>query len=244
MASYRAVDLALDLMRMPTLAPILREQPLPSDLLDLIRIAARNADVSAVAAEASGVSERMLRSAAIFYLQEMLFSPGADAYRNLGADRDASRAEMRLHMRWLLQWLHPDHNPDPDANFLAERVISAWRQLGAGRGAVSKPIEKPSHRSRPLVAKSPLQDRWRGVRVPWIAVPFEQPQAKRKSKQRLYRVITLVFAVGGAIALIFTPDDTLLGWVHLFSTSISTTSATIHGGAGPRLTHAKTGPTP
>jgi hypothetical protein len=241
MASRRAVDLALDLMRMPTLAPILSEQPFPSDLLDLIRIAARNADVAAAAAEASSVSERMLRSAAIFYLQEMLFSPGADAYRNLGVDRDASRAQMRLHMRWLLQWLHPDHNPDPAANLLAERVIGAWRQLGAGKGAVSKPIEESSHRPRPSVAKSPLQDCRRDLRVPWIAVPFEQPRTKRKSK---HRVIAFGFAVGGAIALMLTSDEALLSWVHLLGVSIRAVSATMQGGAGPRLTHAKTGPTP
>lgn len=241
MTSQRAVDLALDLMRMPTLVPILLKQPFPSDLPDLIRIATCNAGVSTAAAEASGVSERMLLSAVIFYLQEVLFSPGADAFRILGVERGASRAQMRLHMRLLLQWLHPDHNPDPAANLLAERVIGAWQELGKGKGAVSKPIERSSRWPGVPVTESPPQHSRRGVRVPWIAVPLEQPRTMRKSKQRSYR---LVFALGGAIAMVCIPNNILSSWIHLSNTSMPAASATKGSAAGSGLAHIKVGSAP
>ena len=40
MAPQRAIDLALDLARMPAVAPSMAAAPLPTDVLDVIRIAA------------------------------------------------------------------------------------------------------------------------------------------------------------------------------------------------------------
>jgi hypothetical protein len=195
MPEPRATSLSLELLRMPQLASVLRERPLPSDLLDLIRIAARCPEAIKAAAAEAKVSERMLRSAAVLYLQGMLFFPGADCYRNLGVDASASRARMRLHMRWLLQWLHPDHNADPDAVVFAQQVITAWRtinQTARPSAAALSPIRasKAKSSARPRASS-------RYVRLPWIAIPL-QIEEEKKRFPRL--VIVFIIAVAAAAA--------------------------------------------
>lgn len=203
----RAVDRALDLARMPTLAPFLREQALPLDLLELIRLVAGSSEAAQAAVAATGEPLRAIHSAAVFYLREMLFFPGADLHRNLGLSSAATRSQMRLHMRWLLLWLHPDHNSNEGAAIFAERVIRAWRELG--------PLEKQRvgesndalldlgrRRTGP-----PRPRRQTAMRVPWIAVPIEAAQPKRRRRAR--RFFVWVCAVGGALALILIPGAVL-----------------------------------
>ena len=54
-------------------------------------------------------SEHSLREAAAFYIEQILLHPDADHYRVLGAQPDASTAELRRNMALLIRWLHPDH---------------------------------------------------------------------------------------------------------------------------------------
>lgn len=115
MSGPRAIDSALDLARMPALAVAGPTAQLPSDLLDVMRIAAAQPEACREAAKRTGLPADTLVEAARFYLQQTLFHPGADAFRVLGLAPGASRRVARLHMSWLLQWLHPDRNSGLDA---------------------------------------------------------------------------------------------------------------------------------
>lgn len=235
MAARRAIDLALDLARTPALAAVMRGQALPSDLLDVIRIAAGCPEASKAALAAKPEPLRVIQAAAILYLEEMLFFPDAGLYRNLGVSAGASKAQMRLHMRWLLQWLHPDHNSDETAALLAARVISAWRELGRRDrpegGAESSARHQPASRQ-----PSPNYPRRRAtMRVRWIAVPIPSaPSARRRGR----RAVTLVLAAAAALALILTPDAVLFGWLSVPGAKDQAASAATQDGGGATLVDA------
>ena len=108
----RALDLALELTRDPTLAAAMREQSLPSDTLLVIRIAAGCSDAVQEAVRVTNAPAETLKAAAVLYLQRVLLAPDSDCYRVLGVQPDAPRVEMREHMRWLMKWLHPDRDSE------------------------------------------------------------------------------------------------------------------------------------
>jgi hypothetical protein len=180
MAGQRAVDLALDLARMPAFASSMAASPLPSDVLEVIRIAAESPDACRAAALATGQPEPVLIEAARFYVQQILFRPEADCYRILGIRPDDSREVARVHMRWLLQWLHPDRNDGWDAIY-AKRIVKAWREVSTGSSAAgdSHPIAEGaeslrrannqtrrfSASARPPLIKWPIKKAWSGKKL-------------------------------------------------------------------------------
>src|SRR5689334_13903953 len=115
MATQRAIDMALDLARMPTFARSMSAAPLPSGVLEVICIAAEDPEACRAASLATGMSKEALVETARVYLQQVLFGPGGDSYRTLGLRQGESRATARVHLNWLLQWLHPDRNGGWDA---------------------------------------------------------------------------------------------------------------------------------
>lgn len=225
----RAIDLALDLARMPALAGTMREQPLPSDILDLIRVAAGCPEASKAVLVQTQQSLRVIQAAAVLYLEEMLFFPDAGLHRNLGVAADATKADMRLHMRWLLQWLHPDHNADETAGLLAQRVIHAWRELGRRDLPESSVVISSALQRRTSGQASLNNRRYRTkMRARWIPVPVQPaPSAPRRG----LRAIVIVLAVAGALALIFVPNAFLFGW-HSLSVKDQPASLLTQGGAG------------
>ncbi len=89
----RALDLALELTRHPTLAVAMREQSLPSDTLVVIRIAAGCSDTVQEAMRSTGAPAETLKEAAVLYLQKVLLAPDSDCYRVLGVQPDAPREQ-------------------------------------------------------------------------------------------------------------------------------------------------------
>ena len=128
-----AIEMALDLARMPGLARSSVGVALPPHIIEIMRVAAGSPNACQEAVAATGEPARVLVDAARFYLQQVLFRPDADCYRVLGLAPGASRTIARSHMRLLLQWLHPDRNSNLDAVY-AERVIKAWREVSALSG--------------------------------------------------------------------------------------------------------------
>lgn len=209
MRDQRAIELALDLTRMPALAPILRTQPLPFDILDAIRVAAGCPEASEFACTSTQEPLEVIQSAATLYLQEALFFPGASPHRNLGVEPGASRAQTRLHMRWLLRWLHPDHNSDEMATLLAMRVIKAWREIGN-----KNPPEGGVQKNRQPVLCGDHSEALRGpatLRLRWIPVPI--PRALSIGRSKHY--VRIVLAGAAALALIFVSDAVLFGRLQL-----------------------------
>ncbi|MBS7458540.1 J domain-containing protein [Coralloluteibacterium stylophorae] len=122
------MEVALALYRRPTLVPLARAQALPAGVEELLAIASGAARASATAAD--GVPPDQLRDAAKFFIQQILFAPGGDAWRTLGVEAGAAFARVRSNYLALMRWLHPDrHQPGAwDAVYVA-RVNAAWNQL-------------------------------------------------------------------------------------------------------------------
>jgi hypothetical protein len=124
-----AFRLAIDVLHFPAKARLLRSSPLPDDVFDLIRVACGDKQAVAEAANVTGRPRQLLRDAAGFFVEQVLFYPGSDAYRVLGARRDATYQELRRNMAALLRWLHPDGDRHGERAVFASRVTEAWDNL-------------------------------------------------------------------------------------------------------------------
>src|SRR5262245_30731183 len=194
MSGPRGIALALDLARVPALAQSIENPPLPSDVLEIIRIAAGSPEICQSASQATGQPPAVLIEAARFYLQQVLLRPDADSYRVLGLPPGASRELARRHMRCLLQWLHPDVNRDWDSAY-AERVLTAWREVSAN---ISHPSNSRSQVATGPGSKTPLDFGPR--RMPWIETP--EKKMKIQPKHVLMPVATCVGIGVAATALL------------------------------------------
>lgn len=129
MTERSAVKVALGLLHLPASLRLIRAEPLPSDVELLLRIVSGDEACERQAALLSDRPRAMIREAAIFYVEQVLLTPGSDNYRTLGAAPSASSQDLRRHMALLLTWLHPDRNPSGDRAVLAARVTEAWHHL-------------------------------------------------------------------------------------------------------------------
>lgn len=153
MTSFGALEQALELFERPELASVVRVQPLPNGVLEVIRIAADHAETIAWAQTHTGRTAGALREAATFYVQQALFAPNGDPARTIGAHPDAPYETLRTHAHTLLKWLHPDARRDDWEATFAERVASAWDALKRERGRNRSKGE--THRaSRPAATTS------------------------------------------------------------------------------------------
>jgi hypothetical protein len=227
MAEPRAIDVALDLARMPALAQVLRRQALPPDVLDVIRVAAECPEASKLALATTQEPMRVLQSAAALYLEEMLFFPEATFHRNLGVSPGASKAQMRLHMRWLMRWLHPDHNPNAVAALLAARVINAWQVLGRAGGHETEVTNSTRHQHISLHRSTRKRGRHPAMRVRWIAVPIPSRATAWVRGQRPVAVL-----VAAALALLLVARTVPFGRLLFGGTEIP---ASQPGGGASRI---------
>jgi hypothetical protein len=193
MSRRQAIDLALDLARMPALARSSVAPPIPPDIIELMRIAAAHPQACDSAASRTGEAQQVLIDAARFYLQQALFRKEADCYRILGVEPSASRVTARSHMRWLLQWLHPDRNNNSWDAMYAERVLNAWHQVSsaAESGELSVP---PRVRTKRL-----KRSRGEGgsTRLPWIEI-----SRPRMSVHNGYRTFVMWVVPAGLIIVL------------------------------------------
>ena len=121
--------MAIDLMRAPSNVRRVRAAPLPKDVGKLLAIAAGDEAVLMEAKKGTNRSEHSLREAAAFYIEQILLHPDADHYRVLGAQPEASSAELRRNMALMIRWLHPDQNNGAERSVFVARVTRAWNEL-------------------------------------------------------------------------------------------------------------------
>jgi len=175
MAGPSAIFLALDLVRSPILASVMREHALPGDVLALIRIAAGSDEALRDASEATGKDPSLLRKAAVFYIQQVLWARNGDCYRALGVSAEADQKEMAEHLRWFMKWLHPDRRAGALNDLYAQRVLKAWDQ-------VKTPQRRESYDQTLRAANRAPQLRQRRRReptslplIPWVGPSKSQP---------------------------------------------------------------------
>lgn len=167
--SADVLELALALHRAPSRRFALRDRPLPDDIGTAIRLASATQPMLSEQAMRLSEPEGTLLEAVRFYLQQVLFDPGADAYRVLGLAPDAAQEQVRRHYRWLQRWLHPDRRGDDWEALFATRVNWAWQQL---RNEASREAYDACRAQAPKAPHDTADDA--AVSVPmgkWKAVP-------------------------------------------------------------------------
>jgi hypothetical protein len=128
MEHLTTIMLSLDLYHVPARVHLARKAPLPDGIETLLRIAGNEGAVVHQASRAAGVPPGIVHDAAVFFIEQAMLFPEADAYRVLGARPGAPSSKLRRNMSLLLRWLHPDHGRDEHAVF-AHRVTEAWGAL-------------------------------------------------------------------------------------------------------------------
>ena len=168
-----ALHVAMDIFHRPAAVRDYLKAPLPQDVLTVIRIAA-GGDIEP---DKFGPDQKRrasdIREASVFFVQQILFHPQADAYRLLGLRPGADFKQVQDHKRMLLKWLHPDRNPNKWEQVLFQRVVNAAAEIEAqpseaiialsGNGAQSRrkrTAPARSHYSASL-QRVPLKGRWR-----------------------------------------------------------------------------------
>jgi hypothetical protein len=129
MSDRMALRVAIDLLHVPSQVRVVRSEPLPDGVPMLLRIAAGDDEAERTAAALTDRSRDVVRHAATFFIEQILFAPDADSYQVLGADPGASAAELRHNVALLLRWLHPDLDPHEERSIFVSRVTGAWNNL-------------------------------------------------------------------------------------------------------------------
>ena len=129
MSERVALKIAVDLMHVPSQVRLFRSEPLPDGVLILLRIAAGDEETEQSAVALTGRPLDIIRQAAMFFIEQILFAPNADSYRVLGAAPGASASELRRNVALLLRWLHPDRDPQGQRSIFVGRVTAAWNDL-------------------------------------------------------------------------------------------------------------------
>jgi hypothetical protein len=131
MMEQPAIKTAVALLHVPASIKHVRSEPVPLDIEVILKIAAGDDEEAALAAQLLNRPLDVIRSAAVFYIEQVLLTPGADSYRVLGARLDTPTHQLRRNMALLISWLHPDRNPGSDRSSMTARVTGAWNDLSS-----------------------------------------------------------------------------------------------------------------
>jgi DnaJ-domain-containing protein 1 len=129
MSDKMALQLAIDLLHVPSQVRFVRSAPLPGGISMLLRIVAGDEEAELRAAALTDRSRDIVRQAATFFIEQILLAPYTDSYRVLGASPQADAVELRRNLALLSKWLHPDRNTHNDRSIFMDRVTAAWNDL-------------------------------------------------------------------------------------------------------------------
>jgi hypothetical protein len=129
MSGRTALKVAIGLLHVPSQAQLIRSEPLPDDVMLLLRIVAGGADVAREAALTARRSPDTVRRAAVLFIEQILFAPDADSYRVLGVDASADAGELQRNAALLFKWLHPEPDAHCTRVAFASRLAAAWSDL-------------------------------------------------------------------------------------------------------------------
>jgi hypothetical protein len=124
-----AVRVALRLLADPHGARELGTGRLPSQVIEVLKLAARAPDALDQWSARLEVPPDRLVEAAVFFIEQVLMVRDASHYRVLGLEPWASADAVRAHYRWLMHRVHPDRASSGWHAVLAERVNRAYAVL-------------------------------------------------------------------------------------------------------------------
>jgi hypothetical protein len=158
MSSRMALQIAIDLLHVPSQVRFVRATPLPDGMLMLLRIAAGDEEAELQAAALSGRSRDVVRRAATFFIEQILLAPYTDSYRILGASPQAGASELRRNFALLTRWLHPDRNAPNDRSIFIDKVTAAWNDLKTPeRRAVYDEAQRAIRKTGVKSSRSPVK---------------------------------------------------------------------------------------
>jgi hypothetical protein len=189
-----ALEQALAFHRSPRRWACLRRQRLPPDVPLLLRLAAAEPRALADSAARTGETPQVVREAAIFYLQQVLFDNDADSYRVLGVDAGASEEQIKHHHRLLVHWLHPDRNRDSWEAVFVDRVNAAWSDLRTAERRLAYDRRRPA----PVEADAPTP------RLPDAATFADEalPELSGRAVRRAPALVLGMMAAGGVLLIV------------------------------------------
>ena len=135
MPRFQALATALGMLNCPHVTTRASRSPLPEGVTFLLEIAAEEPDALRKASALTGQAEAKLKEAAVFFIEQALFSRHTDHYRTLGGGCVTPQAELRRNMALIMKWLHPDvasnrpHAHSLDRRIYVSRVTEAWEAL-------------------------------------------------------------------------------------------------------------------
>ena len=204
MRNRPAIEIALDLQAMPSLARTIRKRPLPPEVTALLRVAAGSPELACEFAGKYRCSEDRIREACVFFLQQAALFPGADNYRMLGLGPGAPEQQVREHRRWLLMWLHPDRNKNKWESALFEKVVAA-----------AKAIDDASVIARPAApARRRKHHRARSFRPVQRSAPAARPKLAIKPLVLLFGAIAFLLSVGAILGALAVAGQTTREGMH------------------------------
>jgi DnaJ-like protein len=194
-----ALKTAIDLVHVPSQVRLRRVEPLPDGVEMLLRIAAGEGAAESAAVAETGRSRDLVRHAATFFIEQILFAPGADSYRILGANAQASAGELRRNVALLMRWLHPDSDPRSDRSIFVGRVTAAWNDLKTKERRAAYDLLHASHAEQGQDRDSRKSRLWR----PGSRKQSKNPgQCRRQSRRRHRRGLDAVEFLRRALALV------------------------------------------
>ena len=201
--STDALELAMALHQAPIQRFALRDRPLPENMGLALQIASATQPQLENAAALFSESEETVLEAVRFYLHQVLFEPGTDAYRVLGLSADADSKQIRQHYIFLQRWLHPDRRGEDWEAVFATKVNWAWQQL---RNPKAREAYDGSHPREPLESAAEFLESGAIPLPAWSAAPVH------RASRHWLRGITiggLLLFCAGLFYLAVTRDDYL-----------------------------------
>ncbi|WGR90808.1 J domain-containing protein (plasmid) [Bradyrhizobium sp. ISRA443] len=195
----QALHLALELARSPALARAIRDRPLPSGVLTLIRIAAGSHKPLSDATRLTGEDAEAVKAAAELFLQQNLLQANGNHYRTLGVSATASRETLAEHVRWLMKWLHPDRDRAAWDSAFSQRVLDAWHELKDPERRARYDRSLSATSVAPMARRPRQQRRWLKSRLRRVAITGKSGDRIRRSQ---VLIALLVFTAGTTIVLL------------------------------------------
>jgi hypothetical protein len=201
----QAIDIALDMVGRPLLIRKVQQMALPTGVREVIRLATDSEAELAEAGKVRGRDPKALREAAVLFLQQALFHPGADNHRILGLTPGATAEEIHDHRRLLLKWLHPDRNPSSWEQLLFQRVIAAAAEL-------EKNVGSPVVVTATTASPSPTKPRTR-LRGHYHPAPRHRQQNSTRLRAWVRRIViaVILFTISGGALRLLTGNQTSVG---------------------------------
>ena len=199
--STDALELALALHQAPLQRFALRDRPLPENIGAVLQLASGTQPQLQEAAAQFSESEDTVLEAVRFFLHQVLFEPGTDAYRILGLPANADSNLIRQHHAWLQRWLHPDRRGEDWEAVFTTKVNWAWQQL-RNESAREEYDRERRNAPRPQVASEAVP-----AAMPMPAWNAATLPARRPHWPRRIAFVALLALCGGLFYLAATRDD-------------------------------------